>query len=345
MSQTFEKLKNLNKDELTKFIKLATLIANKMCPIYESPNQKYDNEYFLICLVDFYMTRVSWNKYQGTITHPINGKYLNQIHNKYVKKGVYKEIHKEFLREYLKKGKEEKLIHQNLDSTFVANKGGSVNNEENNNLLSDKVKARNKKITESEIIKNNEETNDNNNEVNNNVNKQKRKKRKIETFIDFNSYNGRKKYFKVSSVTDSLGSPLSIVPISSRQSDNISLEESINNIPVELNTLRNSKVNRYKQHLLADTGYDSEANRTFLKEKGYVPIIAYNRRNCKDNLKSQKRKLKEDELKKFKKRFIAESFFSWIKNYPVLNQNYQKKISSHMGLLFLAASVLISKRI
>lgn len=60
-----------------------------------------------------------------------------------------------------------------------------------------------------------------------------------------NFLNGRKKYIKISSIVDSKGAPLSNVIVSSKQSDSISVNETINGIPINLNTLRNSKVNRY----------------------------------------------------------------------------------------------------
>lgn len=60
-----------------------------------------------------------------------------------------------------------------------------------------------------------------------------------------NFLNGRKKYIKISSIVDSKGAPLSSVIVSSKQSDSISVNETVNAIPVNLNTLRNSKVNRY----------------------------------------------------------------------------------------------------
>jgi hypothetical protein len=118
-----------------------------------------------------------------------------------------------------------------------------------------------------------------------------------ENFIDYNKYNGRKKYFKISTVTDSFGTPLSSSIISSKQSDNISINETINNIPVDLNTLKNSKNNRYKQYLLADSGYHSQNNINYLKKIGYTPIIAYNKRNCKSRKTIEKNKLRGKEAK------------------------------------------------
>ena len=40
--------------------------------------------------------------------------------------------------------------------------------------------------------------------------------------------------------------------------------------------------NRYKQYLLADSGYDSKENHNFLIKKGYTPIIIQNKRNIKN---------------------------------------------------------------
>ena len=56
-------------------------------------------------------------------------------------------------------------------------------------------------------------------------------------------------------------------------------------IPVNLNTKRNSNHNRYKQNFLADSGYSSNKNKRFLKNKGYTPVIKYNKRNTKSKKK------------------------------------------------------------
>ena len=64
------------------------------------------------------LNSVSWRKYEGSPLNPIKGIYLNQIHNKYKKNGVYKAINKQILNRYLKKGKEEKLKYQIIDSSF-----------------------------------------------------------------------------------------------------------------------------------------------------------------------------------------------------------------------------------
>ncbi len=318
----YKTYKNKNKFN---FIDFAFPIADYLCPIGYSPNGKYTNKDFLICLIDFVTSGVSWRRYKGTTNCPIDGRYLNAIHNNYIRAGVYEHINKSILEKYLETDREIKLKNQMIDSSFIANKGGSVKN--NNHLLSDKTKQKNKKIR-----KMNQLSPDN-------------KQTKEETFIDYNKYNGRKKYNKISTITDSFGTPLANAIISSKQSDSISINETINNIPIDLHTLKNSKNNRYKQYMLADTGYDSRKNTQYLKQLGYTPIIAFNKRNTKDKKKIKKRQLNKKDKLRYKKRGVVESFFSWIKNFPVINQNYQKTITSYYGLVTLASCIIISKRV
>jgi len=122
------------------FIGFSVPIIDLIVPIKYSPNQKYDNKYFLICLMDFVSSCTSWSKYRGTIDHPINGRYLNKIYYKFIKHNVYNEINRQILEKYLKTGKEYKLKYQMIDSSFIANKGGSIKN--NNHLLNDETKKK-----------------------------------------------------------------------------------------------------------------------------------------------------------------------------------------------------------
>ena len=132
---------------------------------------------------------------------------------------------------------------------------------------------------------------------------------------------------------------------SSKGHDVTTLISNINNLPPCLNTLRNSKINRYKQYLLADSAYLSLKNKLFLKEKGYVPLIAYNKKNTKDESIIRQNKFNKKEKQIYKERITVERSFSWIKNKPVININYEKSIGSYMGLLKLACSMITSKRV
>jgi hypothetical protein len=318
-------LKSLKRFTRFNLIDFAVPILDHMCPLKYSPNRKYSNRYYLTCLLHFVETSVSWRKYQGSPEFPINGKCLNYIHNKYIKAGAYAEIEKQLINKYLKTDREHKLKYQIIDSSFIANKGCSVNN--NNHFLSFDEKNKNKVIRK--------------------LNKKLPKNKKIRerTFVDFNRYNGRKKYVNVSIICDSYGVPLTRDIFSSKRKDSTTVIEMVNKLPININTLKNSKINRYKQTFLGDCGYCSKRNRLFLDKKGYRTLIKFNKRNTKNKKLIKSMKFTKEQKQTFKRRGMVENFFSWIKNKPVINQNYQKTISSYNGLLSLSCIILISSRI
>src|ERR1700738_4796450 len=85
-------------------------IIDYIVPLKYSPNRKYTNKYFFICLVNFIESGATvWTRYNGTVEYPISGKYLNQIHNYYVNNGVYNAINTALVKKYLSTGKEMKL--------------------------------------------------------------------------------------------------------------------------------------------------------------------------------------------------------------------------------------------
>jgi len=132
-------------------------------------------------------------------------------------------------------------------------------------------------------------------------------------FYDYNLRNpAQNEQVSRSTITDSKGTPIANTIISSKQHDCISIEETIDKIPLDLGTLKNSKNNRYKQYMLADSGYDSRKNAQYLKQLGYTPLIAYNKRNATDKEKIKKRTFTKNQKIRYKKRGIVESFFSFI---------------------------------
>jgi len=162
-------------------------------------------------------------------------------------------------------------------------------------------------------------------------------------FITNNRYNGRKKYLKISHLVDSKGVVLGSHIIPGNCSDCKSVDSTINNINVNINTLKCSNNNKHKQYLLADSGYDTKEIHKSLIDKGYTPIIKPNKRNTKDENKKRKLTVKQEKI--YKKRQVVESSFAWTKSYAVINQNYEKTVESYNGLLILANSIILSKKI
>ena len=112
MDKAIKKIKTKIENSTFNFVDFSVPIIDLIVPTKYSPNGRYDNRIFLICLIDFVNTQVSWRKYKGTHEYPIKGTYLNrirvrisrsvnshanyarEIHNKYVKNKVYEEINR-----------------------------------------------------------------------------------------------------------------------------------------------------------------------------------------------------------------------------------------------------------
>ena len=89
--------------------------------------------------------------YKGTFEIKINGKYLNHIHNNFIKKSIYTTINKATLQKYIDSHREN-LKYQIIDSFFIVNKEGLIKN--NNHLLNIHVINKNALIKkENQIIK------------------------------------------------------------------------------------------------------------------------------------------------------------------------------------------------
>jgi hypothetical protein len=97
-------------------------VVNKNYP-RTSRNIKYTHEDILSSLIYFTTSKVSWRKFQGKIP----GRYLNALHLKYIKKGIYEKINTHLLELYLEKNRSLKLKYQSIDTSFIANKEGHSN--------------------------------------------------------------------------------------------------------------------------------------------------------------------------------------------------------------------------
>ena len=92
-----------------------------------------------------------------------------------------------------------------------------------------------------------------------------------------------------------------------------------------------------KKYFIADAGYNSKKNINYLIQKGNIPIIWNNKRNTKNKETIEKNKIKGNKLKKYKRRHIAENFFSWIDNkIPRLARIYDKNINNYINMTYIA---------
>lgn len=141
-----------------------------------------------------------------------------------------------------------------------------------------------------------------------------------------NKYFKNKKAYKLSLFTDLSGVPFSILIEPSNIHDIVILKKHLKETK---NIIQNKNIN-----ILADKGYCSKKIRNEIKDLGCKPIIAYNKRNCKniDNIPI----LNNDEKRIYKKRIIVENIFCYIKKYKSIEMMNMKYYSSYKNLLYLA---------
>ena len=132
-------------------------------------------------------------------------------------------------------------------------------------------------------------------------------------------YNKNKRAIKISTITDSNGTPLTILVKEANKHDSKIFEETFDKM-IDNQTFKEFiNKNKNKITLLADKGYDSKFIRNKLKKNKIKSIISPNNRNTKDQLK--KRFLNENEKKIYKNRVRVEHFFGIVKRYPKVNSN------------------------
>ena len=164
--------------------------------------------------------------------------------------------------------------------------------------------------------------------------------------IQRNPHHKNKNGIKVSSINDTNGVPISYAIGKGATNDSKIAKIQINHSFVELNTNKVKNNNRYKQNMYADAQYDSQELIKILRQKGYKPRTDVNIRNTKNKYKLKQLELRKREYNKARnKRAIIEISYSWIHKYPKLNRFVEKSIKSYVGLLLLASSKIVIKKI
>ena len=116
---------------------------------------------------------------------------------------------------------------------------------------------------------------------------------------------------------------------------------------------------------MADKGYCSKNVKNIVKQHGYIPIIAFNKRNTKD--KNKIIKFNKFENVKYKKRIIVENYYGpqiilimgvahyrykyeymnevgWLKIYPKMMHVFEKTINSFENLVYFISSIILFNR-
>ena len=312
--------KKLINKPINNLINIIIDCVHKLSPIKNDlfrRNTKYTIKDYAIGIIDVMKNHTSWNSYNGLI----KGDTLRKKHSEWVKLGIYDDVYKTSLKKYLKTTKPtEEFKYQSIDSTFIQELQKFLVPEKFFRSLRDFWKFNFQKSED--------------------INGSK-----------YASYSGIYKHrkgesskgIKITSIVITEGIPISVGIDPGNRYDSPILPKAINNLVINCNTKKYAKHNRFKQYFLADSGYDSKNNQKILKKKGYIPLIVQNKKNIKNESLIREFNIKQAKI--YKKRIKIENYHSWIKKFKKIKCLYEHNISNYYGLLMVAISVIINRRI
>jgi len=140
-----------------------------------------------------------------------------------------------------------------------------------------------------------------------------------------------KKGSKRSLLTDEKGLPLALVISGANTHDVKLLAETLDAMVIE-----RPGSERLKQNLCLDAGYVGEPARREIEDRGYVPHVRPRGEEIAE----------KDKNPDFKaRRWVVEVCHSWFNRFRKLLVRYEKMDRSYLGLLMLAASVIVLRKI
>ncbi len=143
-------------------------------------------------------------------------------------------------------------------------------------------------------------------------------------------------------LTDKDGIPLSTVITSSNTHDVTTVAtNTIDNIVIKrppssssIAKYRNKKKNKKKQNLCLDKAYHSKEIEQEVIKRGYIPHIRHRREEKKLNKRHPAAK-----------RWVVERTNSWHNRFRKLFTRYEKKDENYLGLVQLANSIIVYRRL
>jgi transposase len=158
--------------------------------------------------------------------------------------------------------------------------------------------------------------------------------------IGRNKYYKNKKGTKLTVIVDNKGAPLTLSVDNGCKHDSKILINECMKLLKTIDIKREDNIS-----LLADSGYDSHANKEFLKSKRIIPVIKWNKKNTKNPKIIKRNKFTKKQKKIYNKRIVVENFFSWKDLIiPRSDKIYDRKIQNFIGMLLIMASIIILKK-
>lgn len=136
---------------------------------------------------------------------------------------------------------------------------------------------------------------------------------------------------KRSVLTDEKGLPLSIVISGANTHDVKLLAATLDGVIIE-----RPDEDSPKQNLCLDAGYVGETAKSEIENRGYIPHVRPRGEEIEE-------KAKKPDFKA--RRWVVEVCHSWFNRFRKLLVRYEKMDRSYLGLLMLAASVIVLRKI
>jgi transposase len=136
-------------------------------------------------------------------------------------------------------------------------------------------------------------------------------------------------------VADGGGTPLGVYLDSASPAEVQLLESALRTVAVPTG----GRPRRYPERLIADRGYDSNAARRWLKDRGVQPIIP-----CRKN-NTQAMDQDGRHLRRYRHRWIIERTIEWLGTFRRLVIRYERLIENYAGLFHMACALLTLRRV
>ena len=122
---------------------------------------------------------------------------------------------------------------------------------------------------------------------------------------------------KIHAVVDAAGRPIRLFLSAGNEADIAQAETLLEELPATM--------------LVADKGYDSDAFRQWLRDRGIEPCIPP---------RSNRQQIRPYSKRSYRKRHLVENFFERIKNFRRVSTRYDKLAQTFLGFVCLSATLV-----
>lgn len=148
-------------------------------------------------------------------------------------------------------------------------------------------------------------------------------------------------------MTEKKGIPLSVVISPASTHDIKQITDVVDKAVIKRRKRRSGSKRKSRQHLCLDKGYNSAEEEQKLIKRGYILHIPVKKKKRGEDEKNNEQKPKAilNRKKYSPKRWVVERTNSWHNRFRKLFTRYEKKDENYLGLVQLANSLIVYRRL